>query len=121
MPMKIQSAIASAALLGVLATSASALTTVTPAADKGSFQLPAPVKIIEPIMVPQSHEGSVVHLAMKIDANGKPSNIRVLGVNDQSAYRRIIVTVSQWEFSPARRDGKAVPSKVELPLEVKGL
>lgn len=115
--MKIQSAIAiaTAALLGVLS-SASALTTTAV-----SFEAPVPVKTIQPVELPPSHRGSEVNLRMTIDATGKPRNVRVANVSDQAAYKRIIATVSQWEFSPARKNGVAVPTKVELPLEVKGL
>jgi outer membrane biosynthesis protein TonB len=52
---------------------------------------------------------------------GKPSNIRVANVSDQAAYKRIIDTVAKWEFSPARKNGQPVTTRVELPLEVKGL
>jgi len=113
--MKIQSIIATAALLGVLS-SASALTTTAV-----SFEAPVPVKTIQPIELPATHRGSAVSLSMTIDAAGKPGNVRVANVRDQAAYKRIIATVSQWEFAPARRNGVAVPTKVELPLQVKGL
>lgn len=114
--MKIQSVIATAALLGVMSATASALTTTAV-----SFEAPVPVKTIQPIELPSSHRGSEISLSMTIDAAGRPSNIRVANVPDQAAYRRIIATVSKWEFAPARKNGVAVPAKVELPLEVKGL
>lgn len=114
--MKIKSIIATAALLGVMSATASALTTTVV-----SFEAPVPRQTIQPIELPASHHGSEVKLNMTIDAAGKPSNIRVANVSDQQAYRRIIATVSQWEFSPARKNGVAVPVRVELPLEVKGL
>jgi len=113
--MKIQSIVATAALLGVLST-ASALTTTAV-----SFEAPVPLRTIQPIEVPTSHRGSTVNLTMRIDANGRPSNVRVSGTSDQAAYKRIIATVSHWKFAPARKNGVAVSSKVELPLEVKGL
>jgi protein TonB len=113
--MKIQSVIATAALLGVLS-SASALTTTAV-----SFEAPVPVKTIQPIELPSSHRGSEVSLSLTIDATGKPSNVRVANVSDQAAYKRIIATVSQWQFAPARKNGVAVPAKVQLPLEVTGL
>ena len=114
--MKIKSIIATAALLGVMSATASALTTTAV-----SFEAPVPVKTIQPIEVPMSHHGSTVNLSMTIDAAGKPSNIRVMSAGNQAAYKRIIATVAQWEFAPARKNGVAVPAKVELPLEVKGL
>ena len=113
--MKIQSVIATAALLGVLS-SASALTTTAV-----SFEAPVPVKTIQPIELPSSHRGSEVSLSLTVDATGKPSNVRVANVRDQAAYRRIIATVSQWQFAPARKNGVGVPAKIQLPLEVTGL
>lgn len=113
--MKIQSVIATAALLGVLS-SASALTTTAV-----SFEAPVPVKTIQPIELPASHRGSEVSLSLTVDATGKPGNVRVANVRDQAAYRRIIATVSQWQFAPARKNGVAVPAKIQLPLEVTGL
>lgn len=121
--MKIQSAIASAALLGVLATSASAITVLDPvkALQPVKFEAPTPTKVIEPVMLPTYHDGNTVNLSMNIDAKGKPTSVRVLNVGDQAAYKHIIATVSQWEFSPARKNGQAVSTHVELPLEIKGL
>ena len=113
--MKIQSVIATAALLGVLS-SASALTTTAV-----SFEAPVPIKTIQPIELPSSHRGSEVSLSLTVDATGKPSNVRVANVRDQAAYQRIIATVSQWQFAPARKNGVAVPAKIQLPLEVTGL
>jgi periplasmic protein TonB len=121
--MKIQSVLAFAALVGVFAT-ASAITTVAPdraAASPVTFEAPVPTKIIQPIELPPSHAGSLVNLTMTIDATGKPRNVRVVAAGNQEAYRRIIATVSKWEFAPARKNGQAVPARIELPLEVKGL
>lgn len=114
--MKIKSVIATAALLGVMSATASALTTTTV-----SFEAPVPVKTIQPIELPSSHPGSAVSLSLTVDATGKPSNVRVANVRDQAAYKRIIATVSQWQFAPARKNGVAVPAKIQLPLEVTGL
>lgn len=116
--MKIKSLVIASAFAGVLLSSASALTATTMPVK---FEAPAPLKTIQPIEVPSSHRGDTVNLTMQIDAAGKPSRIRVSSVHDQAAYKRIIATVSKWEFSPARRNGQAVPARVELPLEVKGL
>ena len=116
--MKIKSLVIASAFAGVLFTSASAITT---SAAPVAFEKPAPVKTIEPILVPMNHHGSTVNLHLTIDQNGKPSNVRVDNVADQGAYKSIIATVSKWQFKPARKNGEAVTSRVALPLEVKGL
>lgn len=114
--MKIKSLVIASAFAGVLLSSASALTT-----SAAKFEAPAPLKTVQPILVPTSHRGSTVNLTMTIDAAGRPSHIRVADVGDQAAYQRMIDTVSKWQFSPARKNGQAVTTRVELPLEVKGL
>jgi hypothetical protein len=116
--MKIKSLVIASAFAGVLFSSASALTTN---AAPVRFEKPAPVKTVQPILVPTSHHSSIVNLTMVIDEAGKPSKIRVADVSDQSAYQGIIDTVAKWEFSPARKNGQPVATRVELPLEVKGL
>jgi len=98
--MKIKSIVATAALLGVMSATASALTTTAV-----SFEAPVPVKTIQPIELPASHRSSAINLSMTIDAAGKPHNIRVADVRDQAAYKRIIATVSHWEFAPPRQHG----------------
>lgn len=115
--MKIKSLVIASAFAGVLFSSASAITTTAAA----KFEKPAPLKTVEPILVPMSHPNSTVNLTLVIDRNGKPSNIRVANVSNQAAYKNIIDTVSKWEFSPGRKNGEAVTTRVELPLEVKGL
>lgn len=120
--MKIQSLLlATIVTSGLFAASASAITTVAPAKNKVTFEAPAPAKVIQPIRLPSSHRGSVVSLTMNVDASGKPTNVRVMSTSDQKAYKDIIATVSKWEFTPAMKNGKAVPSRIELPLEVKGI
>ncbi len=116
-PMKIKSLLVASAFAGVLFSSASAITT----AAATQFEKPAPLKTVQPILVPMNHLSSTVNLTMVIDRNGKPRNIRVANVSDQTAYKNIINTVAKWEFSPARRNGQAVATRVELPLEVTGL
>lgn len=84
------------------------------------FEAPVPVRTTEPIELPERHPGSSVKLTMTIDEFGRARNVRVASTNDQSSYRQLLDTVSQWQFTPARKDGKAVSARIELPLEVKG-
>jgi TonB family protein len=121
--MKIKSILASAALLGVLASSASAITTLDPvkAAQPVKFDAPAPITVVQPIQMPYFHKSPEVTVRMTIDENGQPHNVRVAGTRDQSSYKNLVAAVSQWKFTPGRKDGKAVATRVELPLQIKGL
>jgi TonB family protein len=98
------------------ASSAFAITTTAP--QSVTFEKPAPVKTAGNIQLPQRHEGATVTVSMTVDENGKPRNVRVLDQGDQSQYKSLVAAVSKWEFSPARKNGKAVSTRVELPLEV---
>ena len=119
--MKTKSLVIAAALVGGLLSTASALTLVAPstnAAGPVKFEVPAPAKVIQPVMLPPRHEGRMVTLTMTIDETGKPRNVRVTSTRDQAPYERLLKTVSKWEFKPALKNGVPVSSKIELPLEV---
>ncbi len=111
--MKIKSVIATAALLGVLSTPAFALTTVAPSLEK-----PAPIKVVHPTDLPRSHIGAVVRLQFTVDAAGQPRDIRIVSPGDQAVAPRLVAAVAQWRFTPARQNGVAVSSRVEMPLEL---
>jgi protein TonB len=121
--MKIKFIAATAALLGVFASSASAITTLAPvkAAAPVKFEAPAPIKVVAPVQMPYFHKGPDVTMRMTIDENGQPHNVRVAGTSDQQSYKQLVAAVSQWKFTPARKNGQAVATRVELPLEIKGL
>lgn len=121
--MKMNKLFLAAALAGgLLSTSAFATTTHAHGRMNAAikFEAPVPVKVVQPVLLPERHGSSSVTLTMTIDQTGKPRRIRVASTHDQSAYRQLLDTVSQWQFTPARKDGKAVSARIELPLEVKG-
>ncbi len=62
-------------------------------------------------------EGTVV-LLVKIDATGKVTSITVYqSSNVASLDKSALETVRQWQFSPARRGGVAVPFEFRKPIE----
>ncbi len=118
--MKIKSLIATAALLGVMSTSAFALTTVaTPGKAAASLEKPALTKVVNPTKLPRSFMGETVMLNFTVDAQGRAHDINVMWQSDSALRRSLIEAVSQWEFTPARKDGLAVPTRVSLPVELK--
>lgn len=119
--MKSKSLVIAAALVGGLFSTASAFTLVASDANAAAsvkFKAPAPAKVIQPILLPPRHEGRTVTLAMTIDEAGKPRNVRVTSTRDQAPYERLLKTVSEWEFTPALKNGVPVSCKVILPLEI---
>jgi TonB family protein len=120
--MNLKKIILSAALLGgVLSASAFATTAdahsrvVTKAAN---FQAPAIAKMVAPTGLSRRIEGATVMLSLNIDEHGQPSNIQVMSRDAQSSTNSLVAAVSQWQFTPAKKNGVAVPSKVVLPVEL---
>ena len=120
--MKIKSLLATAALLGVMSVSASALTTVAAPskAAASSIEKPALTKVVNPTNLPRSFMDKTVTLNFTVDAQGRAHNIKVMSQADSGLHRSLVDAVSQWQFTPARKDGQAVPARVTLPLELKG-
>lgn len=64
-------------------------------------------------------EGAVM-LRIAVNAQGVPTDVQVVersGHRDRSFDRAAIEAAQQWRFQPAMRDGKAVSSTVQLPVD----
>ena len=121
--MKTKSLVIAAALVGGLLSTASALTLVAPntnATGPVKFEAPVPAKIVSPINLPRSHMGATVNLKFTVDENGQAHDIRVVSDKDRAAAKSLVSAISQWKFTPARKNGVPVSSKVILPLELVG-
>ncbi len=120
--MNLKRLILSAALLGgVLSTSALATTVGAHAnitADAVRFEAPVVSKMVAPTGLSRRLEGATVMLSMTVDASGQPSNIKVTSNENRALTGRLVSAVSKWQFTPAKKNGVAVPSKVVLPVEV---
>ncbi len=110
----------SAALLGgVLSTSAFATTAAAHAqVTKAAFEAPAVTKVVSPTGLSRRLEGATVMLSLTIDANGQPSEIRVMSQDDGALTRSMVSAVSQWHFTPAKKNGVPVTTKIVLPVEL---
>lgn len=66
-------------------------------------------------------EGSVV-ARVSIDPQGRVDDVAIIerkGARDRELDRAVIDTVRDWRFEPAVRDGRAVASTVQLPVDFK--
>lgn len=106
--------LAAAVLGGLLTASAYAGTRITPS----GFAAPAATKVVAPTGLPRSYIGAVVRLQFTVDAAGQPHDIRVVSPGDRALTPRLVAAVAQWQFTPARQNGVAVSTRVELPLEL---
>lgn len=103
---------------GVLSASAFGYAKDTAASEVAQLAAPVVAKIVHPTGLSRRNDGATVRVALTLDENGKPSDIRVLSNNDRNLRESLVPAVAQWEFVPARVNGKAVPAKVELPIKL---
>jgi len=86
---------------------------------RGRTDLPAPTSVVKP-SVPAEFAGRTVVLEFVVDAAGIPRDISVKG--DDPIPTRLLTpvvdAVARWKFTPLRRAGVAVASKVILPLRI---
>ncbi len=79
---------------------------------------PVPVKAVHPTRIPLQYEGSEVALAMTIDKDGVPHDVRAAGWIPSDLAARVIPAVRQWRFSPAYVNHKPAAVSVVLPLKL---
>lgn len=115
--MKTKLILAAALAGGVLSTPAFAYEKSAPS-EVAQLAAPVVAKIVHPTGLSRRNDGATVRVALSLDENGKPSDIRVLSNNDRNLRESLVPAVAQWEFIPARVNGKAVPSRVELPIKL---
>lgn len=64
--------------------------------------------------------GGVVMVRALVDANGVPTDVDVV---QRSGHRELdraaLMTVRKWRFEPALRNGKAISSTVQVPVDFK--
>lgn len=84
---------------------------------------PEPVARIQPEYPPQAfrnrEEGTVL-VRVNVDANGMATNPEVVNRSGSRELDRAAMdAVRKWQFKPALKDGKAVASTVDVPVEFK--
>jgi TonB family protein len=120
--MKARHIVLAATILGGLVLSTTAFAATSTAHDQATaalkFDAPAPAMIVAPIGLPRAFEGVTVTLSLTIDAAGQPHNIKVVSRGDQDLAPYLVAAISQWQFTPARKNGVAVATKVLMPIEL---
>jgi TonB family protein len=83
-------------------------------ADTPAGRLKAPAYPREAI---QQKVGGKVVLLIDLDAAGRPTHVEVAESQPPGVFdAATIETAYQWRFNPEVRDGKAVPSRVRVPV-----
>jgi periplasmic protein TonB len=94
-----------------------------PARTSRVNRAPEPVARIEPEYPPQAfrnHEEGTVLVRVNVDANGMATNPEVVNRSgSRDLDRAAMEAVRKWQFKPALKDGKAIASTVDVPVEFK--
>jgi TonB family protein len=86
--------------------------------NSAEFTAPAPVKIVHPVGISRRHEGETVRVSLTIDDTGRAHNVHLVGGRDPDLVKYLLPAVAQWQFSPAKKNGRAVTTDVVLPIEL---
>ena len=104
---------------GILTTSAFAyVEQPTPWPQAPRVDVPVVSKVVNPVNLPQRHEGATVQVSFTIDPTGQPRNIKVLAPSDPDLARALIPALAQWRFTPVQRNGAPVSTRVVLPIKL---
>ncbi|WP_414660910.1 energy transducer TonB [Horticoccus sp. 23ND18S-11] len=79
--------------------------------------VPVPVSVVSPTVGPEFN-GGAVFLEFVVDAAGKPAEFSIKSTTDELLATAVVKAVKQWRFLPAEIDGKAVATKVALPVRI---
>ncbi len=102
-------------LAAPLALLAKSLETTYVESFRGRTDMPKPTKVISP-KVASEYAGTSVQLAFTVDESGTPQEITVPEATPADLAKTLTAAVAQWKFEPLVRDGKAVRTKVVLPM-----
>jgi TonB family protein len=103
---------------GSLSTAAFATTTTAHSQTAAAFVAPAPAAVVHPTGLPQSYKDATVTLALTIDETGRPRDIKIMRDENENLAKKLLSAVAQWQFTPARKNGVAVATRVILPLKL---
>lgn len=83
--------------------------------DARPLQQPAPEY---PVAAMRAGDEGTVLVRAQVDANGKPGNVELVQRSrSRDLDRAALAAVRKWTFEPAVRDGKAVASTVQVPVD----
>jgi len=79
--------------------------------------VPVPVSVVVPT-VESGYAGATVEIEFTVDATGLPTALKVKSSPDAALGEVVVDAVKQWRFTPAKRDGLPVATRVVLPVRI---
>lgn len=87
----------------------------------GNTPLPIPGQSPQPRYPPSAlrrGESGTVRVRVDVDAQGQPAGVALIQRSgSRDLDRAAMEVVRKWRFQPAQRDGKAVASSIEIPID----
>lgn len=80
--------------------------------------VPVPVSVVAPDAY-GVESGSEAYLTFTVDEQGVPQEIEVKSATSDTLAANAVKAVAKWRFTPAMVEGKAVATKVALPVVVR--
>ena len=79
--------------------------------------VPVPVAVVSPSVSPD-YVGAKIDVAFTVDAKGTPTELTVVSSPNADVAKAVKDAVKKWRFTPDRKNGVAVETKVLLPIRV---
>ncbi len=108
--------LAATLLGGVVSASATTTDAHASVAHALKFEAPVVTSVTSPTGLPRRYENASVTLSLTVDAEGRPHDIRIVSQDDRKLAENLLPAVAKWQFTPAKKDGVPVPTKVILPI-----
>ena len=70
-----------------------------------------------PVIPVDAEPRGVVVMLIGIDTKGHVGPVHVLRASNDAFQQSAVTTVKTWRFSPAKKDGKAVPAQVTVEMK----
>jgi protein TonB len=82
------------------------------------FEAPMVTKVVHPTGLNRRYEGATVRVSLTVDETGRAHDVKVLSSDDPMLARSLVPAITQWQFTPARKNGTPVPAQVVLPIQL---
>ncbi len=90
-------------------------------AAKAGLDRPIQIDRMPPPSYPKSafeqRQVGVVNLRVEVDAQGRPSDVRVLSATNPGVFDAVSIAAARsWTYRPAMKNGKPVAAAVKIPI-----
>ena len=93
----------------------------TPRVTKAAFEAPVVAKVVSPTGLSRQLEGATVTLCLTVDADGHPSDIKVMSQGRRALTGNLVAVVSQVAFHAGEEERRARDVEGRAPDRTRGV